>query len=145
MKKFILLTLLMLPFTLFSQEIISQELFKGKIGKDLNIEFYLQIEENGCPNIYAQAMYKYENNKDNNWLLLNTVMNYEKGTYTFVEVFNTGVLLLQKKGDQLNGIWISPDGKKQFPVQLNKVQINSQKIEKLVDQLDKELYEANDC
>ena len=32
--------------------------------------------------------------------------------YTFVEHYNTGLMLLKRNSDQLQGLWISPDGKK---------------------------------
>lgn len=145
MKFYSFTILLLFPFLVFSQEIISQELYKGTIGKDLQIQFYLKIEEDGCPNIHASAIYKYENNKNDNWILLNSTMNYEKGRYTFVEVRNTGILLLEKKGNSFNGLWISSDGAKQLPVKLEKQNISGQKLEYLENKLEEEYYNENDC
>lgn len=120
-------------------------MYKGTIGKDLDIQFYLKIEEDGCPNIHASAIYKYDSNKNDDWILLNSTMNYEKGRYTFVEVRNTGILLLEKKGNSFNGLWISSDGAKQLPVKLEKQNISGQKLEYLEDKLEKEYYNENDC
>lgn len=54
-------------------------------------------------------------------------------------------MLLNRSGNQLKGIWISPDGKKQLPVNLTKVKTNKKQIEKLEDTLEKEYYNAYDC
>lgn len=145
MKIYAKILLIFLPIMGFAQEIISQELYKGTIGNDLKIQFYLKIEENGCPNIHASAIYKYENNKNDNWILLHSTMNYEKGRYTFVEVRNTGILLLEKKGNSLNGLWISSDGTKQLSVKLEKQNISGQKLEYLENKLEEEYYNENDC
>lgn len=145
MKIYAKILLILLPIMGFSQEIISQELYKGTIGKDLDIQFYLKIEEDGCPNIHASAIYKYESNKNDDWILLSTTMNYEKGKYTFVEVRNTGILLLEKKGNSFNGTWISADGTKQLPIKLEKQNISGQKLNYLEDKLEYENYSINDC
>jgi hypothetical protein len=145
MKLYINILLIFFPIMGFAQEIISQELFKGTIGNDLKIQFYLKIEEDGCPNIHASAIYKYDNNPNDNWILLNTTMNYDKGRYTFVEVQNTGILLLEKKGKSFNGTWISPDGSKQLPIKMEKQTTSSKQIEYLEDKLEEENYNQNDC
>src|SRR5690606_2075587 len=145
MKIYAKILLIFLPIMGFAQEIISQELFKGTIGNDLKIQFYLKIEEDGCPNIHASAIYKYDNNPNDNWILLNTTMNYDKGKYTFVEVQNNGILLLEKKGKSFNGTWISPDGSKQLLIKLEKQTTSSKQIEYLEDKLEEENYNQNDC
>lgn len=129
----------------FSQDILSQEVYEGTISEDLKVTFYLKIEEDGCPRTVVSAIYKYNNNKEDNWLLLETTFSEQKQQYTFVEHFNTGLLLLNRKNNQLNGVWISPDGKKQLPVYLTKVKTSKEQIEKLEDTLEKEQYSAYDC
>ena len=137
--------MLFLANSSFSQDILSQEVYEGTISEDLKVTFYLKIEEDGCPRTVVSAIYKYNNNKEDNWLLLETTFSEQKQQYTFVEHFNTGLLLLNRKNNQLNGVWISPDGKKQLPVHLSKVKTSKEQIEKLEDTLEKEHYNAYDC
>lgn len=137
--------MLFLANSSFSQDILSQEVYEGTISEDLKVTFYLKIEEDGCPRTVVSAIYKYNNNKEDNWLLLETTFSEQKQQYTFVEHFNTGLLLLNRKNNQLNGVWISPDGKKQLPVHLSKVKSSKEQIEKLEDTLEKEQYSAYDC
>ncbi len=145
MKNYLTISLVLFSVFLSAQTLISQDFYKGTIGDNLKVSFYLKIEENGCPTTYASAMYKYDSNKDDNWLLLNSTMNYEKGNYTLVEIHNTGTLILQKSGNKMIGIWVSPDGKKQLPVQLQKVDTTPKDLKYLEEKLDQEFYEANDC
>ncbi len=88
-------------------------------------------------------MYKY--NKNDSWILLNATFSEEKQQYTFVEIFNTGILLLKKEKNNFNGVWISPDGKKQLEVKLNKKQVNKKKIDALENKFTDIQYEATDC
>lgn len=131
--------------TVAQNNIHSQEYFEGTINGNIEISFYLKIQEDGCPRVYASAIYRYKKNGENEWILLKSTFSETKQHYTFVEFFNTGILLLKKEKNSLNGIWISPDGKKQFDVKLNKVQIDKESIEKLENELEKENYEAYDC
>ncbi len=145
MKKILLLfTFLVVNFS-FGQEIISQELYEGVISNDLKVSFYLKMEEDGCPRTFVSAIYKYDSNKENNWILLDTTFSEEKQQFTFVEHYNTGLLLLKRSTGQLNGVWISPDGKKQLPVKLSKVKVSKEKVEKLENTLEEELMSAYDC
>ncbi|WCM43250.1 hypothetical protein MG290_06215 [Flavobacterium sp. CBA20B-1] len=145
MKKILLLFGLFVANFSFGQEIISQELYEGTVSNDLKVSFYLKIEEDGCPRTVVSAIYKYQNNKQDNWILLETTFSEQKQQYTFVEHYNTGLMLLKRIDNQLKGIWISPDGKKQLPVHLKKVKTTKTEIEKLEDALEKEHYKAYDC
>ena len=146
MKKIFPLLFLIFAFNLSAQdEIISQEYYEGVLNNNIEISLYLKVYEDGCPRTYVDAIYKYKSNKENNWILLSSVFSLEKKQYTFVEYGNTGILLLKKGENKLTGMWISPDGKKQFQVELKKVKIDSKKIDTLEDQLEKEFYYANDC
>ena len=136
--------LLITNFTFGQDSILSQELYEGKLGtKDITL--YLKIAEDGCPSVYASGIYKYKQNKTDNWLLLNIIFSETKNQFTMVEHYNTGVLLLTRNEGTLKGIWISPDGKKQLEVNLSKSKISTQEIEKLEDKLESENYSANDC
>ena len=145
MKKILLLFAILFANLSFGQRLISQELYEGTLSKDIKVSFYLKVEEDGCPRTVVSAIYKYHNNKANDWILLETTFSEEKQQYTFVEFHNTGLLLLQKEKNQLKGLWISPDGKKQLPVVLTKVKTTSDQIEKLEDSLEKSHYDAYDC
>ncbi len=128
----------------FSQEIISQELYKGELG-DHEISFYLKIGESGCGPLYVDALYKYDKNKIDNWILLSSFFVEGRERYTFVEIYNTGILLLERENGKMNGMWISPDGKKQLKVILEKTTITAKEIEQLEEQLEMKWYEAKDC
>lgn len=145
MKKILLIFALGAVNESFAQRIVSQELYEGSISEGLKVSFYLKIEEDGCPRTVVSAIYKYNSNKDDNWILLETTFSEEKQQYTFVEHYNTGVLLLNRDRNQLKGVWISADGKKQLPVHLTKVKTGQDKIEKLEDTLEKAQYYAYDC
>jgi len=129
----------------FSQKIISQEFYEGKIDGKIDISLYFKVHENGCPTTEMSAMYKYKSNKVGEWILLDVFFTEGKNQYTLVEHFNTGVLLLKKENGTLNGLWISTDGKKQLKVQLKKVKVSNSEIETLEKALDNEYYQANDC
>lgn len=145
MKKILLIFVFLLTNVSFAQRLIAQELYEGTISQDLKVSFYLKIEEDGCPRTVVSAIYKYDTNKTENWILLETTFSKKKQQYTFVEYFNTGLMLLNRSNNQLKGIWISPDGKKQLPVHLKKVKTSKKQIEKLEDTLEKEHYNAYDC
>ena len=145
MKTSLIAFLLLITAVSFGQDtIISPELYEGKLG-DKSISLYLKIAEDGCPTVYATGMYKYKQNKTNNWLLLEIVFSETKNQFAMVEHFNTGILILTRKEGTFQGIWVSPDGKKQFEVNLIKVKITTNEIEKLEEKLDLEYYYANDC
>lgn len=146
MKKIITILFVLFSLNLIAQdEIISQEYYEGSINGNIEIALYLKIAENGCPNTYAESIYQYKKNESNQWILLETSFTKEMNQFTFVELFNTGILLLNKESASLNGLWLSPDGKKQLKVVLKKVAIDKNKIEHLEDQLEETYYNANDC
>lgn len=145
MKKILLIFALGMVNASFAQRIVSQELYEGSISDGLKVSFYLKIEEDGCPRTVVSAIYKYNSNKEENWILLETTFSEEKQQYTFVEHYNTGVLLLNRAHNELKGLWISADGKKQLPVHLTKIKTGQDKIEKLEGTLEKVQYYAYDC
>lgn len=70
MKKILLIFAFLLANVSFAQVLIAQELYEGTISKDIKVSFYLKIEEDGCPRTVVSAIYKYQNNKQDNWILL---------------------------------------------------------------------------
>jgi hypothetical protein len=145
MKSFIIIAFLYLSSSAIGQDVLSQEYYEGTMNDNLKISFYLKMVEDGCPTVHAQAIYRYQNSKSKSWILLNSVFSIEKQEYTFVEFGNTGILLLKKEGNTLNGLWISPDGKKQYPVRLEKKILTNTKRIELEEHLDLAHYEAYDC
>lgn len=145
MKKILLLFTILFANSSFAQRLIAQELYEGTISKNIKVSFYLKIEEDGCPRTIVSAIYKYNNNKADEWILLETNFSDQKQQYTFVEHHNTGLLLLNRNDNQLKGVWVSPDGKKQLEVNLTKVKTTKEGIEILEDVLEKEYYNAYDC
>lgn len=128
-----------------AQQILAQEKYVGTIDGKINISFYLKIEETGCPKVIASGIYKYTDNKNGNWILLDTTFSEKAQQYTFVEHYNTGLMLLKRNTNNLQGLWISPDGKKQLKVSLKKIKLAKAEIEKMEDELEKANYNANDC
>ncbi|MGD1318150.1 hypothetical protein [Chryseobacterium sp. 2R14A] len=145
MKIITTLFLLFLSLSINAQQIIAQEKYLGTIDGKINISFYLKIEETGCPKVVASGVYKYTDNKAGNWILLDTTFSEKAQQYTFVEHYNTGIMLLKKDNDSLQGLWISPDGKKQLKVSLKKLKPTKAEIDKMEDELEKANYNANDC
>jgi iron uptake system EfeUOB component EfeO/EfeM len=141
--KLVLLTFLLSNF-IFAQRIISQEQYEGKI-ENSEIILYLKIAESGCPNVYAEGIYRYKSNKSKEWILLKIVFSEQKNQFTLVEHSNTGILILKRGNAKFDGIWISPDGKKQIKVELKKVKVTPKQLEQLEKNLEQENYEANDC
>lgn len=145
MKIITTLFLLFLSLSINAQQIIAQEKYLGTIDGKINISFYLKIEEMGCPKVVASGVYKYTDNKAGNWILLDTTFSEKAQQYTFVEHYNTGIMLLKRDNDSLQGLWISPDGKKQLKVSLKKLKPTKAEIDKMEDELEKANYNANDC
>ena len=80
-----------------AQLVIAEELYQGTINGELKISLYLKMQETGCPSTIVNAIYKYDNNKTNNWILLDVIFSENNNWYTLVEHYNTGVLLLKKE------------------------------------------------
>ncbi|RIY36874.1 hypothetical protein CKY20_04930 [Capnocytophaga canis] len=143
MKKIATIVTFLLSLQGFSQTIISQTYYEGTIGTDLKVGLYLAIKENECPTTYAQAYYKYE--KSNERILLSAYMDDKEERFTFVEFGNTGILLLHRKGETLEGLWIAPDGKKQLKVTLKALPQSEKSYERMEDHYERLHYESHDC
>lgn len=138
--------LLMLTFTMSFMTLQAQNsstLYKGTVNGKMPVTLFLQSVENGCGgDPYYNGMYRYE--KVSNWLELN-VTEGVKQQFAMVEEGFTGLMILKKEGDLMNGIWISPDGKKQIPVQLKKVTVSSKELESYRNKMEQLNYENHDC
>ncbi|MCW1963766.1 hypothetical protein [Chryseobacterium viscerum] len=121
----------------------SSTLYKGTINGKMPITLFFQSVDSDCGSgVYYNAMYKYE--KVSNWLELNVTEGVQK-QFSMVEEHFTGLMIIKKEGDMMNGIWISPDGKRQLPVQLKKVTISSKEMEGYQNKMEQVNYENHDC
>ncbi|MFK7809425.1 MAG: hypothetical protein AB8F74_16595 [Saprospiraceae bacterium] len=129
-----------------SSEFIRAVLFKGTLNEKLEISLYLKEEGHPCGGNMTtiNAMYKY--NHQDKWILLSVSTDKQKENYCMVEDNFTGLLLLEENEGFFNGSWISPDAKKQFKIELGKVELNKSTAEQLDEILfDDLLYNKNDC
>lgn len=127
-------------------EISQEHLYEGTLNGTIPISLFLVEQEHPCggdAKIFY-AMYKYD--RQEKWLLLSITMDQHYQHFCMVEDPFTGVLILSKNDNELNGIWSSPDHSKQYDVALKKValevEMNAQLQEILFDDL---LYNKNDC
>ncbi|MGH1520385.1 hypothetical protein [Chryseobacterium sp. JK1] len=138
--------LLILAFTTYFTSLQAQNtstLYKGTVNGKMQVTLFLQSVENGCGgDPFYNGMYRYE--KVSNWLQLN-VTEGVKQQFAMVEEGFTGLMILKKEGDVMNGTWISPDNKKQLPVQLKKVNISKKEMQTYEDKMEKLNYENHDC
>lgn len=107
------------------------------------VRFYLKQHPNECggDDTY-QAIYQY--GKGKKWILLLN-QNDTNGNFCFTEARFTGVLILKKTTNVLEGVWISPDAKRQLKVKLTKQKISKIEMEELEERLEKTHYENFDC
>ena len=118
-------------------------LYKGTIDGKMPVTMYLESEDNGCtPQLVYKGMYKYD--KLSNWLQLEITSN-DKGQFIFTEYQFSGVLILQKTKEGFNGIWISPDTKRQLKVVLKKAALSTKDIQLYEDRYEKLNYSNYDC
>lgn len=142
MKFLISATICLLFFaTSFAQE-VKTHLYSGKIN-NRSVRLYLKEEENQCggPVLYS-GIYQYGVGK--NWIEL-LIQSNETGRYAMTEYRFTGVMILNRTKEGLEGIWISPDGKTQLKVLLKKQQLTPKLKEELEDGLERTHYENYDC
>ena len=123
-----------------SAQTLKPEVYAGTMDGNMPITIYLQPEEHPCSmdTIY-EGMYLYDGKSK--WIQLNITKN-EQNQFVLVEYGFTGVMVLSKKGKELNGIWISPNGKRQLKVTFKKTKIPTKRFE---DKFEKVNYENYDC
>lgn len=144
MIKSIFTTLILLStfLTVKAQE-VQPEVYEGKMNGEIPITLYLQSYENGCTtDIMYDGMYKY--NGKSEWLQLKITTN-DNSQFILVEYRFTGVMILKKGDNSFDGIWISPDSKRQLKVNLHKVENSEEKMNALRDKFEEVNYENNDC
>ncbi|MDR7212490.1 hypothetical protein [Flavobacterium piscis] len=147
MKKII--TLLVLCCVFFSINAKAQStistLYKGSIDGKIAVTFYIKTEENPCiGGLMYTSMYQYD--KSETWIQLDITQNKKnENQFALVEHGFSGVMILKKEGINFNGLWISPDGKKQLKVDLKEVRMTKKEIENYENKMEKVNYENNDC
>jgi hypothetical protein len=142
MRTFFTILLFIIFSTTFGQS-SNAYLYRGKIDGKISVTMYLKSEDNSCnTKLNYQGMYKY--NSVSNWLQLDISQN-EKDQFILTEYGFTGVLILQKTKDGFNGIWISPDTKKQLKVELKKEVLKEKDKEMYEEKFEKVNYENYDC
>ena len=62
-----------------------------------------------------------------------------------VEYGLTGLMILKETAKNFNGIWISPDKKKQLKVNFEKKKVSEAQQERLIQILDELNYTSNEC
>lgn len=128
--------------TLKAQE-TSAKLYEGKMNDKMPITLFLQAEGNECNfDLDYSGMYKYDGVSE--WLQLDVTTNGD-GQFAFVEYGFTGVLILQETAEGFDGIWISPDGKRQLKIALKVVELPDEKKEEYLYEYEEVNYANNDC
>lgn len=140
------LRLLLLLFVLQTGYTFAQQtptwLYKGTIDNKA-ITFYVTTKADPCgSDEHYMGIYKYGNSKK--WILLDAQTNY-KGNFCYTEKKFSGVMILQKTDSTLNGIWISPDGKRQLKVELTVQKMTPDEGRKLETIYQDTVYEYDDC
>lgn len=132
----------LLQSTIIHAEQESYTLYKGSVD-NRPVTLYLKRMANECGgNDTYMAMYRYD--KKSNWLQLNVETN-ARANWCLTEIGFTGVMILKSGTKIMNGIWISPDGKKQLKVSLKQQPLSEPEQKKMEDKLEQVNYENYDC
>lgn len=143
------LLIFLLSFTIFqtaSAEESTNTVYKGTVN-NRPVILYLKEYPNPCGGetgyLYT-GIYQYGTTLGKNWLELSITDN-GKGNFCMTEFGFTGVLILKKTGNTLQGLWISPDGKAQLKVSLKSQEVSDKYREELEERLEKTHYSNHDC
>lgn len=133
---------------LFSTFSLAQDTFRFFYAEGL-MDGKMKVTMVGTSNVwdctaetYYTVMYKYDN--VSNWLLLD-VDHDGKNNFSMVEYGFTGLMILKETPKNFNGIWISPDQKKQLKVNFEKKKVSEAQQERLIQILDELNYTNNEC
>ncbi|KQT22256.1 hypothetical protein ASG31_02645 [Chryseobacterium sp. Leaf404] len=144
MKNAITIFIILLFFVSFSSaQNRTPTLYKGSIDGKMPVTMFIISEDNECTaDLHYTAMYKYD--KLSNWLQLDVTENHTN-QFAMVEYRFTGVLILTKEGKNFNGLWVSPDGKRQFKAVFREVTMTKTEKENYENKMDQLNYENHDC
>ncbi len=144
MKIILGLFLTLITFTATNAQDIKTTLYSGTVN-NRTVRLYLKERGNQCGgsmmNIY-ESIYQY--GKGKNWIELSVSTN-GKGNFCLTEYNFSGVMIVKKNGNRLNGVWISPDGKTQLKVALEEINLSAKEKEVIETDLERTHYENNDC
>lgn len=144
MKKLLLLLNIIFVFISVDSKAQSAKstLYKGTIDGKISVTFYITEEESPCTgDLMYMAMYRYD--KSGSWIQLDITPNQNQ--FVLVEHGFSGVMVLKKSETNFNGLWISPDTKKQLKVELKQVRLTKKEIENYETKMDEVNYQNNDC
>ena len=145
--KFVLVFLFsFISFKAISAEESTDTVYKGTIN-NRPVILYLKEYPNPCGGetgyLYT-GIYQYGTTLGKNWLEL-TITGNGKGNFCLTEYNFSGVMIVKKNGNRLNGVWISPDGKTQLKVALEEINLSVKEKEVIETDLERTHYENNDC
>lgn len=147
MKKLILLLSVFCVFICVESKAQSTKsnLYKGTIDGKISVTFYIKEEENPCTgDLMYTSMYRYD--KSGSWIQLDITQNQKNvSQFILVEHGFSGVMILKKSETNFNGLWISPDTKKQLKVDLKQVRMAKKEIETYENKMEEVNYQNNDC
>lgn len=141
-----ILTILMVSLTscFYSSAQVEQILYQGTIN-NRPITLYLKQETNACGGeneFLYQAIYRYGTGK--NWIEL-AVVSDGKGHFSMTEFAFTGVMVLKRTGETMQGTWISPDGKTHLKIILRRQALSPRQKAEMEENLDRTHYQNYDC
>ena len=141
MKKLILLLTVFCAFISFDSKAQSwkSNVYEGTIDGKISVTFYIQQQENECStDLFYTSMYRYD--KSGSWIQLHVTANRQNvNQFVLVEEGFSGFMVLKKNENNFNGLWISPDTKKQLKVELKQVGLSKKERETY----EKKMYEVN--
>ena len=121
-------------------ESLGGQLYKGYVG-DKSITLYLKTEDACGLGPASSGMYRYDGKSE--WLELEITRSDSQ--FAMVEDGFTGLLMVTRDGKQLNGMWISPDRKRQLPVRLLEAPLSKEDVAMYQNRLEKLNYGNHDC
>lgn len=139
----LIIMLLLLSFTYAKAQAVKYNLYRGTIDNKAVI-LYIESQISSCGGDREQYRAIYRYSTKSSWIQLSAETNF-KGSFSMTEYNFTGVMILQKTGKDMEGIWISPDAKKQFKVKLYGQPLPPKEKEKMTQALEDTNYSNNDC
>ena len=145
MKTKLIITVTLLMFSILSQAQDSFRFFyaEGLMDGKMKVTMVGTSEISSCTaETLYMIMYKYDNTSK--WLLLDVDYD-DKSNFSMVEYGFTGLMILKETPKNFNGIWISPDQKRQLKVNFEKKKVSEAQQERLIQILEDLNYSYNDC
>lgn len=126
---------------------LTVERYTGRVG-ERPVTMYVQREPAPCGGDAEVILAAYRYDGVSEWLQLNAQSD-RQGHLALVESNLgsgvSGAMMLTRRGQELKGKWISPDGERVLPVQLKQAKTSAADRQAIQDALDKISYDNNDC